>query len=179
MKITKFHEYIKETLNDTAEDYVEQALRDILDKINDMFPEDENEDSEDELISFAQARKKGDEKAAAAKKINFKDYGAELIDANISRQAATLTVTIEEAEAWYKIYFMIDIKQAVPTGTEDFDFEKIKDCRVKFVRYNNGDKIDKKISETVPLKEIDEDMLIELKLKVDGDKTEGLGIETE
>lgn len=179
MKITKFHEYIKETLNDTAEDYVEQALRDILDKINDMFPEDENEDSEDELISFAQARKKGDEKAAAAKKINFKDYGAELIDANISRQAATLTVTIEEAEAWYKIYFMIDIKQAVPTGTEDFDFEKIKDCRVKFVRYNNGDKIDKKISETVPLKEIDEDKLIELKLKVDGDKTEGLGIETE
>ena len=179
MTITKFHEYIKETLNDTAEDYVEQALRDILDKINDMFPEDENEDSEDELISFAQARKKGDEKAAAAKKINFKDYGAELIDANISRQAATLTVTIEEAEAWYKIYFMIDIKQAVPTGTEDFDFEKIKDCRVKFVRYNNGDKIDKKISETVPLKEIDEDMLIELKLKVDGDKTEGLGIETE
>ena len=179
MKITKFHEYIKETLNDTAEDYVEQALRDILDKINDMFPEDENEESEDELISFAQARKKGDEKAAAAKKINFRDYGAELIDANISRQAATLTVTIEEAEAWYKIYFMIDIKQAVPTGTEDFDFEKIKDCRVKFVRYNNGDKIDKKISETVPLKEIDEDMLIELKLKVDGDKTEGLGIETE
>lgn len=179
MKITKFHEYIKETLNDTAEDYVEQALRDILDKINQMFPEDENEESEDELISFAQARKKGDEKAAAAKKINFKDYGAELIDANISRQSATLTVTIEEAEAWYKIYFMIDIKQAVPTGTEDFDFEKIKDCRIKFVRYNNGDKIDKKISETVPLKEIDEDKLIELKLKVDGDKTEGLGIETE
>ena len=179
MKITKFHEYIKETLNDTAEDYVEQALRDILDKINEMFPEDENEESEDELISFAQARKKGDEKAAAAKKINFKDYGAELIDANISRQSGTLTVTIEEAEAWYKIYFMIDIKQAVPTGTEDFDFEKIKDCRIKFVRYNNGDKIDKKISETVPLKEIDEDKLIELKLKVDGDKTEGLGIETE
>lgn len=179
MKITKFHEYIKETLNDTAEDYVEQALRDILDKINEMFPEDENEESEDELISFAQARKKGDEKAAAAKKINFKDYGAELIDANISRQSGTLTVTIEEAEAWYKIYFMIDIKQAVPTDTEDFDFEKIKDCRIKFVRYNNGDKIDKKISETVPLKEIDEDKLIELKLKVDGDKTEGLGIETE
>lgn len=181
MKISKFKEYITEALNDTADDYVEQALNDILSKIKAMFPEDENEESEDEIISFAQARQKGKQKEDAEKKITFKDYGARLIDYDLSKQACTLTVTIEEDEAWYKVYFMIDIKQAVPNGAEDFDFTKIKECTIKFVKYNNGDKIDKKLSNTVPLDEIDEDKLIELKIEADGesDNENPLGIETE
>ena len=58
MKITKFQDYIRENMNDTPEKYIEQALRDILDRIKKMFPEEEQEESEDEVISFAQARQK-------------------------------------------------------------------------------------------------------------------------
>lgn len=179
MKISKFLDYIRENINDTAEDFVEQALRGIRDKIQQMFPEEEQEESEDEVISFAQARQKGKEKEDAAKKLTFQDYGTILVDADLSRQAATLTITLEEAESWYKIYFMIDIKQAVPTPDKDFSVDDIKDCRVKFVRYNNGDKIDREVSKTVPMKDIDEELLVELKIEVDGAETEGLGIETE
>jgi hypothetical protein len=180
MKITKFQDYIRENMNDTPENYVEQALRSILDKINTMFPEDGNEEEpEDEIISFAQAKEKGKEKEETSKKITFADYGTLLVDSNISREAATLTVTLEEAEAWYKIYFMIDLKSAVPTSDKDFSYEDIKDCRVKFVKYNNGDKIEREISKTVTVADIDQEKLIDLKIEVDGEETEGLGIETE
>ena len=87
-------------------------------------------------------------------------------------------MTIEEAESWYKIYFMIDMKAAVPTPDKDFSYKDIKDCRVKFVKYDNGDKIVREISNTVPIEEIDEEKLIELKIEVDGEDTEELGIET-
>lgn len=178
MKITKFQDYIRENMNDTPEKYIEQALRDILDRIKKMFPEEEQEESEDEVISFAQARQKGLEKEEKNKKITFADFGANLIDEDISRDACTLTVTIEEAESWYKIYFMIDMKTAVPTPDKDFSYKDIKNCRVKFVKYDNGDKIVREISNTVPIEEIDEEKLIELKIEVDGEESEGLGIET-
>ena len=74
---------------------------------------------------------------------------------------------------------MIDIKDAVPTADEDFESSDIKDCKVKFVKYNNGDKIERKISKTLAIDDIDEEKLIELKIEVDGDKVEGLGIETD
>lgn len=179
MKITKFNQYIKEQMNDTPEKYVEQALRDILDRIKKMFPEEGAEEPEDEVISFAQARQKGQEKEERSKKITFADFGTNLVDANISRDACTLTVTIEEAEAWYKIYFMIDLKAAVPAGDKDFSHKDIKDCKVKFVKYDNGDKIAREISETVPVEDIDEEKLVELKIEADGGDNEGLGIETE
>lgn len=179
MKITKFADYIRENLNDTADTYVEQALRDVLDRIMKMFPEDSGEEPEDEIVSFAQARQKGREKEEAAKKIRFSDYGTRLVDSNISKDAATLTVTLEEAEAWYKIYFMIDLKTAVPTPDKDFTYKDIKDCKVKFIKYNNGDKIEREIAKTVPMEEIDEEKLIELKIEADGEESEGLGIETE
>ena len=180
MKIVKFLDYINENMNDTPENYVEQALRSILDKIKAMFPEEEEqEESEDEVISFAKARQQGQDKEDKSKKIVFADYGTILADANISRDAATLTVTLEEAEAWYKIYFMIDLKTAVPPPDKDFSYEDIKDCKVKFVRYNNGDKIDREISKTVPIADIDEDKLVELKIEADGEENEGLGIEVE
>lgn len=179
MKITKFHDYIKENMNDTPENYVGQALRDIEERILKMFPEDEPEESEDEVISFAQARQKGNEKEEKAKKISFADFGTNLIDHDISKEACTLTVTIEEAEAWYKIYFIIDLKTAVPTPDKDFSYKDIKDCRVKFVKYDNGDKIVRETSQTVPIEEIDEEKLVELKIEVDGEDNEGLGIETE
>lgn len=178
MKIVKFQDYLKENMNDTPEKYVEQALRDILDRITKMFPENETEESEDEIISFAQARQKGEEKDKKSKKIAFADYGTVLRDADISRDAATLTVTLDENDNWYKIYFMIDLKAAVPTPDKDFSYKDIKDCRVKFVKYDNGDKIVREISKTVPIEEIDEDKLIELKIEADGEDNEGLGIET-
>jgi hypothetical protein len=179
MRIIKFIDFIKENLNDTPEDYIEQALRNILDKIMEMFPDDNQEDSEDEIISFSDARQRGDEKEAASKKIKFSDYGTKLMDQDLSRESGILTITIEEDEAWYKIYFMIDIKDAVPTADEDFESSDIKDCKVKFVKYNNGDKIERKISKTLAIDDIDEEKLIELKIEVDGDKVEGLGIETD
>lgn len=179
MKIVKFLDYIRENINDTPENYVEQALRGILEKIQGMFPEEGQEDSEDEVISFAQARQKGQEKEEKNKKITFADFGANLVDTDISREACTLTVTIEEEESWYKLYFMIDLKAAVPTSDKDFSYKDIKDCKVKFVKYDNGDKIVREISETVPVEEIDEEKLVEMKIEVDGEDNEGLGIETE
>lgn len=178
MKIFKFTDYMRENLNETPEKYVEQALRSILDKIMKMFPEDsEQEESDEEVISFAKARQRGEEKDEKSKKIAFADFGTALRDSNISRDAATLTITLAEEENWYKIYFMIDLKAAVPAPDKDFTYEDIKECKVKFVRYNNADRIDKEISKTIEISEIDEDLLIELKIEVDGGENEGIGIE--
>lgn len=180
MKIIKFQDYIRENMNDTPENYIGQALQDILDKINEMFPNDEaTEEPEDEVISFAQARERGAQQEEAQKKIKFADYGAVKRDDNLSRQSGTLTITIDEGENWYKIYFMIDLKSAVPAPDKDFSYKDIKDCKVKFVKYNKADKIEREISKTVAIADIDEDKLIELKIEVDGEEAEGLGIETE
>lgn len=182
MKISKFLEYIKENMNDTPENYAEQALRSILEKIKKMFPEDENQqETEDEVISFAQARAMGDKKEKDEKNLKFKDYGTRLVDIALSRTASTLTLKLEEENSWYSLIFMIDLKDAVPKDqSTDFTYEDIENCKVKFKRYNKADQIEGiPVEKTVKISDIDEDLLVELKIDVDGEETEGLGIETE
>jgi hypothetical protein len=180
MKIIKFTEYLKEGMDETPESHAEQALKTIKEKIMKIFPEDSEEPEEDEIISFSQAKSKGEKKAAADKKISFADYGTSLVDAEISRIASTLSCKLDDGENWYSIIFTIDLKDAVQKDlTKDFGSEDIENCKVKIKRYNSADQLIKELpKKTVKVDEVDEDMLVKLKIEVDGEETEELDIET-
>jgi hypothetical protein len=181
MDIKRFSDYIKENIYDSPEDYIEQALKNIENKIREMIPEDGvEEEPEDEVISFTKARKQGDEKEKAKSELKFRDYGTRIKDIDLSRANSTLTVRIEEEESWYTIIVMIEIAQGIPQDkTKDFTHDDVKSCTVKMKKYGQGDQIEGKATRTIDIKDFDEDFLIELKLETDGEQKEGIGIETE
>jgi hypothetical protein len=80
---------------------------------------------------------------------------------------------------------ILDLKDAVPKdGTKDFSADDIKDCFIKFKKYNI-DSFDLlgELSKNIKIDDIDEDLLIELKLELDGgskdSSEENFSIETE
>lgn len=180
MKIVKFTDYIKEGFDDTPESLAELALKGIEKKILEMFPEEEEEESDDELISFSQAKDRGEKKEKAAKKITFADYGTQLADHKISRLSSSLTCRLDDGESSYTLIFFIDIKDAIPTDPEkDFTVEDIENCKVKIKKYNSAGMIENELpKKKIKISDIDEDLLIELKIEVDGENTEELSIET-
>lgn len=180
MKIIKFTEYLREGMDETPESYAVLALKDIQEKIMKIFPEDNEESEEDEIISFSQAKIRGEKKSADDKKITFADYGTNLVNSEISRVASTLSCKLDDGENWYSLIFTIDLKDAVPKDpTKDFSSEDIENCKVKIKRYNSADQLIKELpKKTIKLDEIDEDMLVKLKIEVDGEETEELDIET-
>ena len=181
MKIVKYTDYIKEGFAETPESLAEMALVKIKEKILAMFPEEQQEESEDEVISFSQARERGERKEKAKKKITFADYGTRLVDTEISRTASTLSCKLDDGENWYSLIFFIELTDAVPKDpAADFGVEDIEKCRVKMKRYNSADqKVGETTRKTMKIDDIDEEELVNLKIEVDGEETEELGIETE
>jgi hypothetical protein len=181
MDIKKFSEYLKEdNIYDTPENYIEQALESILSKIKEMIPEEgEEAESEDEVISFTKAREKGDEKERQQKELSFKDYGSRITNSEISRKNSTLEITIEEGDITYMIFVIIDIKEGMPQDkTKDFSADDVKRCMVKMKKYDFGGKqIGSPVSKNIDIKDFDENFLIDMKLQIDGDEKEDIGIE--
>ncbi len=195
MKIIKFLDYIRESANVTAEDNQVAVLNEITALINDIFKMPEDEQSEDEFISFSQAKEKQKKEEESDSKLTFDDFnnGFELIEEpQLSKQAGTLTVTIapkggigqgdsdEQSDndgSWYKIYFVIELAKAVPNG-EDFTHRKIEECEIKMEKYRQNENGEGKFTSTHatrkvnPLYEddklaIDEKLLVEMKLELD------------
>ena len=182
MKIIKYTEFINEEFNDTPESYIETALNQIKNKIDKMFDYEEVNSDDVENISIQKAKLNSKDKS----KITFKDLGIRLDSSEISKYSKmydSLTVKFSDSTSLYNLFISIDIKEGIPKNPEeDFSFEDIENCFVKFKKYDlDTFDVIGQITKNVKIKDIDEEFIIELKIELDdkfGDEDEKLEIET-
>ena len=173
-KIRKYMEFITE-MNDTPESYVSVVLSQLKRKIDEMFDfQEEGEESSEpqqteKSKSFNQAKSDHKDKS----KINFKDLGITLNSSEISKYSKmydSLTVKFSDDNATYNLFIAIDLKEAIPKDpSQTFDSDDIKKCYIKFKKYDK-DKISEvlgQLTDNVDIDKIDEQFLIDLKIKMD------------
>ena len=181
-KVYKFSEYLKENIQDTPESYVDGALTKIKSKIEKMFSYDAVEGGEVKRfgdISNQSKKEKGE--------LSFKDLGLELQSLELSKYSKSydnVKVKFSDPEFLYDLTIIVDLKDAVPTDdTKDFSDKDIEKCYLKFKKYDQ-DSFDLigVLSKTVKISDIDEELLMNLKLELDEDydtDEEEFEIETE
>ena len=187
MKIRKFTEFINEEFNDTPESYIETALNQIKRKVDKMFDYQDDsesiEDNSEEKGSISKAKSNSKDNS----KITFKDLGIRLDSSEISKYSKmydSLTIKFSDSGSSYNLLISIDIKEGIPKNPEeDFSFEDIENCFVKFKKYDlDTFEVIGQITKNIKTKDIDEEFIIDLKIELDdkfGEEDEKLEIETE
>lgn len=175
MKILKYTQFLNEELNDTPDSYVFICLKQIKAKIDKMFDFQNEEENKKDGKSISDARKHSRDKS----KLTLKDMGVTLESSEISKYSKlydSLTVKFSDDNAWYNLFIAIDYKEALPKDNENFSYEDIKKCYVKFKKYNSDtNEIDGQVDKNIDISEISEDFLIDLKVEIDekfGDQEE-------
>jgi hypothetical protein len=180
-KVYRFYEYLKENINDVPEQYVENVLRKLKTKFEKMFSFDYAEGGE--IKKFGEVSKEEEKK----EKVSLKDFDLELQSCEFSKYSKVfdnLRVKFSDDKYLYDLLVTIDLKDAVPTdATKDFTDDDIKTCQVKFKKYDiDTFELLGEMAKTVDVKDVDEDLLVELKLNIDkeyGEEEEEFKIETE
>ena len=180
-KVYKFYDYVKETINDVPEKYVENVLRKLKTKFEKMFAFDTVEDGE--VKKFGEVSKEEDKKS----KVSLKDFNLELQSCEFSKYSKifdNLRIKFNDERYLYDLLITIDLKDAVPTdATKDFTDDDIETCQLKFKKYDiDTFNLVGEIIKTTNIKDIDEDQLVELKMEIDkeyGEEEEEFEIETE
>lgn len=182
-KIFKYSEFLNENLKDTPEQYVFNALSKLKTKLEKMFAHVEA-DEEGEIKRFGEPETKKGEQA-----MSFKDLGLQLQSLELSKYSKlydNIKMKFSDEKFLYDILFTIDLKDAVSEEEEeegDFSENKIEKCYVKFKKYDADTfNLIGQITKTVKLKDIDEEMLINLKIELDdeyGGEEEEFSLETE
>jgi hypothetical protein len=180
-KVYKFYDYIKETINDVPEKYVENVLRKLKTKFEKMFAFDSVEDGE--VKKFGEISKEEEKKD----KVSLKDFNLELQSCEFSKYSKifdNLRIKFNDERYLYDLLITIDLKDAVPQDpSKDFTDDDIETCQLKFKKYDiDTFNLVGEIIKTANIKDIDEDQLVELKLEIDkeyGEEEEEFEIETE
>jgi len=180
-KVYRFYEYLKENINDVPEQYVENVLRRLKTKFEKMFSFDYAVGGE--IKKFGEVSKEEEKK----EKVSLKDFNLELQSCEFSKYSKVfdnLRVKFSDDKYLYDLLVTIDLKDAVPTdATKDFTDDDIKTCQVKFKKYDiDTFELLGEMAKTVDVKDVDEDLLVELKLDIDkeyGEEEEEFEIETE
>jgi hypothetical protein len=181
-KVFRFCEFINENITDTPEKYVENLLRKLKTKFEQMFAFDVVDQGS--IKKFGQSKKDEENKT----KVSFVDFNLELQDINLSKYSKiydNLKIQFSDEEFLYDLTVTIDLKDAVPQNDngKDFSIDDIENCQIKFKKYDkNSFELLGELIQTVKVKEIDEDLLVDLKLKIDkefGAEEEEFSIETE
>lgn len=180
MKVFKYSEYIKEELQDTPESYIETALAQLKKKLDKLFDDDIDKDT-NKVLSPKELEK------VDSKKMSFKDLGIRLESSELSKYSKlydSLTIKFSDDNNTYALIIMIDIKEAIPEDKEkDFDIDDIEKAYIKFKKYDlDTFEILGQLSKNVKLKDINEEFLIDLKIELDdkfSDEDEEFEIETE
>jgi hypothetical protein len=180
-KVYRFYEYLKENINDVPEQYVENVLRKLKTKFEKMFSFDYAEGGE--IKKFGEVSKDEESK----EKVSLKDFNLELQSCEFSKYSKVfdnLRVKFSDEKYLYDLLVTIDLKDAVPTdATKDFTDDDIKTCQVKFKKYDiDTFELLGEMAKTVDVKDVDEDLLVELKIEIDkeyGEEEEEFEIETE
>lgn len=181
MRIIKYTEFIKEDINETPSNMTSMALTQLKRKIDKIFEYEEDSDERD----VKPIKKKSKDK------MTFQDLGVSLESSEVSKYSKmhdSLTVKFSDDRYTYTLIISIDIKEGLPKQEE-----KPIMCDVKFKKYDldtfeiigqipspiDGDKSEYL---KVEIDKIDEDYLIDLKIKLDessSDEEEEFEIETE
>jgi len=182
MRVRYFDEFILERLFDTPEGYISTRLDSIERTIRSLFDTQESDESVDTFSAKEQKEKK------EGGKMKFSELGIQLDSIQKSKYSKiqdNIKCRFSDDENLYDFTVILDLKDAVPAdGSKDFSSDDIKDCFVKFKKYNI-DSFDLlgEISKNIKIDDIDEDLLIELKLELDGgskgESDENFSIETE
>lgn len=191
MRIIKFLEFIKEGLNDTPEEYISIALMKLKKKIDRMFEDESEEESEfnepqkniftddfskkkktKKKTSLEKAKKRGEREEEEENKLTFKDLGVKLESSEISKYSKlydSLTVKFSDDESFYTLIIMIDIKEGISKDpNKDFGPEDISNCYIKFKKYDlDTFDIIGQLTKNVKIKKIKEEFLINLKIELD------------
>ena len=196
---------IKENIQETPEDYVEEALTKIKHKIESFFKESEGEEEgqkpderigekppekEKELLTMSQALKKGKEKEDAREgevnKMSLKELNVHLESSELSTNSLNRSITIKfsDTDYLYNLFIAIPWEEGVPKDPNaNFSSKDIEKCFIKFKVYDSREfELLGSISRTIEIKSIDEAFLINLKLELDkeygNDEVEEFAIET-
>jgi hypothetical protein len=184
MKIAKYNEYVKylkENLNDTPETYISSLLQKLKKKIESFFVSSKDDDVEKmSQIDNKERKEKGG--------MSFKDLNVNLDSCEISKYSKiqdNLKVIFSDEGCRYDLVIVIELKDAIPKNNDDdFSINDIENCSIKFKKYNSETfDLEGQLMKTVKIKDIDEELLIDLKIELDDlydtESEEGLEIETE
>jgi hypothetical protein len=186
MKVIKFGEFIKENIYDTSEGYVKTALSKLKVKIESYFESDTKEGDED-LIKMSDALKKGKDEEKDKSKISFSELGLSLLDSEFSKYSAlndSIKFIFSDSDNYrYDLYISIPLEEAiVKDKTKDFSYKDIKNCFIKFKKYDEELNVYPTLTKNVEIESIDDNFLANLKIEYDeefGDGGEKLEIEVE
>jgi len=185
-KVFKFQEFrLNENILDTPEKYIENALHKLKIKFERMFAYDE--------IDQGKIKKFADKNKESGEKVSLKDFNLELQSLELSKYSKiydNLKLKFSDDQFLYDLTLTMNLKDAVkPPAAEgaeeqkDFSPDDIETCQVRFKKYDSDTfNLMGEIVKTVKVKDVDEDLLVELKLKIDeefGSEEEEFEIETE
>jgi hypothetical protein len=168
MKIAKYEQYVKylkENLNDTPETYISSLLQKLKKKIESFFSD--NNESDVEPMSQFNNR---DRRSKGA--MSFRDMNVNLDSCEISKYSKiydNLKVIFSDEECRYDLIITIQLKDAIPKdNNKDFSINDIEDCSVKFKKYDaQSFDLLGELSKTIKIKDISEELLIDLKIELD------------
>jgi len=184
MKISKFTDFINENVYETPEEYVKTALHKLKIKIESYFEENKEEATDDNLIKMSDALKRGQKEEKDKSKISFQDLGLNLVDSEFSKYSAlndNIKFYFEDSDkSRYDLYISIPLEEAiVKDKTKNFSYKDIKNCYVKFKKYDEDGTVYPVLSKNVEIESIDDNFLVDLKIEYDKNfgKEENLEIE--
>lgn len=173
MKVIRFSQFrmVAEAVNDTPEQYVKIVLHKLRNKIQKMFDQPAGQE----------VRRFGDREGA---KGSLAELGIELESMELSRYSKTLDnlkVKFSDEEFLYDLMIAIDLREAMPNGEDQFEADDIKECYIKFKKYDKHEpgEVLAEIIDNVKIKDIDEDFMVSLKLRLDEESGEEEGEEFE
>ena len=164
MNIIKFAQYINENVvNDSPEDIINQVLLNIKRKIEKMFADDDNE----EIIRYGE---NVDKERRNNGSMSLIDLGLELESSEISKYSKlndSIKVIFSDEEHRYDLIVLIDLASGMPENEEDLmNMDDVEECTIKFKKYTDNSLIGQ-FNKTVKIKDINEELLIELKIELD------------
>jgi hypothetical protein len=168
MRISRFKQYtrINEMQNSTPEQYIKNALLKVKARLEQMFAQSPGGSGE--------VKKFGEKEKATG---SIADLGVELESIEMSRFSRVLDnvkVKFSDEDNLYDLFIGIELSEGIPKDDKKFSVDDIKNCEITFKKYDkaNPGEVLAEINDTVKIDDIDEDMLIELKIKLDEDAGE-------
>ncbi len=153
--------------NDTPASYVDSLLISMKKKVEKMFDEFEDNLENENNIKKAKLNKKNNGDSPTFKEFNLRLESCEVSTRSLMND--TLTVKFSDDENWYNLLISINNKDAIPKdNTKDFSTKDIKQCFVKFKKYdNNTQEVIGQITRNTDPNKIDEEFIINLKIELD------------
>lgn len=164
MKILKYSDFIKESsvLHDTPKDYIESVLSKLKSKLDLLFLQDKNNQKPGNSEI-----KKVDKSGPSLKEMGVKLESSEI---NKSTLYDSLKLKFSDGDGVYDLNVTINFEDAVPQPDKDFSIDDIKKCFVKFKKYDiESFNMIGQVSKNVNIKDIGEQMIIDLKIEVEKD----------